>query len=61
MKKNLFVVLFFVAAFLAWCSNNNVTKIDPEEWLLKNWVSVEQSFDNQVEEFQYVKDFEKYI
>ena len=55
MKKNLFIILSFFAVLLAWCtsSDKQVTKIDPQEW--------EQLFDNQVEEFQYIKDLDNYL
>ena len=55
MKKNLFVILSCLAISLAWCttSDKQVTKIDSQEW--------EQLFNSQIEEFQYIKDFEDFV
>ena len=55
MKKNLFIILSLFAVSLAWCttSNNQSTNIDSLEW--------EQLFNNQIEDFQYIKDFEDFI
>jgi len=55
MKKNLFIILSLFAVSLCWCttSNNQTTNIDSQEW--------EQLFDNQVENFQYIKDLEDFL
>lgn len=55
MKKNLFIILSLFSVSLAWCStsNNQVIKVDSLGW--------EQLFNNQVEKFQYIKDFEDFI
>lgn len=55
MKKNLFIILSLFAVSLWWCttSDNQAANIDSQEW--------EQLFDNQVEDFQYIKDLENYL
>ena len=55
MKKNLFIILSLFAVSLCWCttSNNQATNIDSQEW--------EQLFDNQVDNFQYIKDLDNYL
>lgn len=63
MKKFLFIIFSFVAIFLAWCSNSDkqITKIDPQEWFSKNWVSIENSFSKQLDETQYMQDLESIL
>lgn len=63
MKKNLLVLLSFLSILLAWCStsNNQATKIDPEKWFSENWISIEETFDKEVDQWQYIKDFEDFI
>lgn len=63
MKKNLFFLLLFATVFLAWCfnSSNQFTEIDSNNWASDEWLSIEQTFNNQIEESQYLKDIEKYI
>ena len=58
MKKNLVVILSFVTILLTACfdSKKQIVEI---EW--EDIASAEQSFNNQVEEFQYVKDLEKFL
>ena len=63
MKKFLFIIFSFVVIFLAWCSNSDkqIIKIDPQEWISKNWVSIEDSFSEQLDETQYIQDLEKFL
>ena len=63
MKKNLFIVLSFLSILLVWCSNpsNQAKQIDPDKWLSENWVTIEETFNNQIKDFQYIKDLENYI
>ena len=63
MKKNLFFLLLFATVLLAWCFNSDdqFTEIDLDNWISDGWLSVEQTFNNQIEESQYLKDIEKYI
>lgn len=63
MKKKLLVLLSFLSLLLVWCSssNNQVTKIDPEKWFSEKWISVEEAFDKEMDQSQYIKDFEKII
>ena len=55
MKKNLVIILSLFAISLAWCttSNNQATNVDSLEW--------EQLFNSQIEDSQYIKDFEDFI
>lgn len=63
MKKFLFIIFSFVVVFLAWCSKSDkhITKIDPQEWISRNWVSIEDSFSKQLDETQYMQDLEKFL
>ena len=63
MKKFLFVILSLVAVLLAGCnkSTNQLIEVNPVERESENWVSIEESFNNQVEWYQYLKDLEDFI
>ena len=63
MKKNLFIVLSFLSVLLVWCSNqvDQAKQIDPEKRLSENGVSIEKTFNNQIKDFQYIKDFEDFV
>lgn len=63
MRKNLFIALFFLAILLVWCSNsdNKNLKINPEEWVSQNGISIEKYFVEQLEDTQYIKDFDKFV
>ena len=62
MKKNLFFVLSFATVLLAWCINSNQLKeIDSDNWVSEEWLSVEQVFNSQIDDAQYLKDIENYI
>ena len=61
MKKNLIFGVCLVTFLLCGCSNNESIKIDADEWSLENGVSIEKYFDNQVDEFQYIKDLEDFL
>jgi len=64
MKKKLLVMLIsFVTILLAWCSisNNQTIKIDPEKWILENGISIEETFNKEIDQRQYIKDFENFI
>ena len=63
MKKNLFVLLSFVSLVLVWCwnINNQVNKIDSEKWFLENWISIDESFNKEIEWAQYIKDFDNFV
>lgn len=58
MKKNLIILLSFVTVLLAGCfdSNGQITKI---EW--ENVVNAQQTFNNQLDETQYIKDLEDFL
>jgi len=63
MKKNLFIVLSFLSALLVWCSNqiDQSNKIDPEKRLSEKGVSIEETFNKEIDQRQYIKDFEDFI
>lgn len=63
MKKNLLIFLSFAAILIAWCtnSNNNVTNIDQENWVSNEWLSVEEVFNQQIEETQYILDLTDFL
>lgn len=63
MKKNIIILLSFPLITLIWCtsSNSNIKEINPEEWFSDKWISIENSFNNQLEESSYIDDFEDFI
>lgn len=63
MKKNLFILLSFIAILTAWCTNSNtsVTNIDPENWVSNEWLSAEDVFDEQMDEAQYILDLTDFL
>lgn len=61
MKKKFLISLSFATIFIAWCYNNQATKIDSEKWISENWISVEDSFNNQLEDSRYINDFEDFL
>ncbi len=62
MKKILVAVFSFVL-FLAGCSNSDkeITRIDPQDWFSRNWVSIDDSFNKQLDETQYIKNLEDFL
>lgn len=62
MKKNLIVFLSFAAILLAWCNNSsNTTEIDSNTWTSNEWLSVQDTFNQEIEEAQYIKDLEDFL
>jgi len=61
MKKNLFLGVCLFTFLLCGCSNNENVKINADAWSVENGVSIEKYFDNQVDEFQYIKDLEDFL
>lgn len=55
MNKNLLVFLSLFIVLLAWCTinNNQVVEVDQQEG--------EQLFNNQIDDFQYIKDLEDFL
>ena len=55
MKKYLLIILSLFSISVIWCttSNEQITKIDSTKW--------ETSFNNQIENSQYINDFEDFI
>ena len=63
MKKKLFVTLSILSILLVWCSNHSSQpkQIDPEKRLLENWISIEETFNKKIDQWQYIKDFEDFL
>jgi len=61
MKKTLFVLLWLVCLFSAWCDNSNIVEIDSENWSSNEWLSVEDAFNQQIEQAQYISDMNDFI
>ncbi len=55
MKKFLFVFLSLFVVLLTWCTTNDkqVMELDFQKW--------EQLFNNQINDFQYIKDLEDFL
>ena len=61
MKKKLLAILSFVLVVLTGCNNSSVTEIDANTRTSKEWLSVENVFDQQIEEAQYIQDLQNFI
>ena len=63
MKKNILFLISFATILLVWCfdSNVNVGEIDGEKWIIEKGTSVEESFDSQINQAQYLVDLEKFL
>ena len=61
MKKNLLAILSFVLVVLAGCNNSSITEIDANTWTSKEWLSVENVFNQQIEEAQYIQDLQDFV
>ena len=61
MKKNLFTLLSVVTIIIAGCTDSGGEKIDSENWVSSDGLSIEQAFDKQLDDTQYIKDLEDYI
>ena len=55
------IIVSFVAILLAWCNNSKLSEIDQNTWTSSEWLSVEKTFNRQVEETQYIKDLEDFL
>ena len=62
MKKKLLVVLSFATVLLTWCNNNsNTNEIDPNTWTSSEWLSVQATYNQEIEQAQYIKDLEDFL
>jgi len=61
MKKNLFVLLSLATIIIAGCSDAEPVTIDAENRVSQEWSPVEQAFNKQVDETQYIQDLEDFI
>ena len=60
MKKNLFALFLIPTIIIAGCTDSGV-KINSEDRTSKEWLSVEQAFNKQLDETQYIKDLEDFF
>ena len=61
MKKNLLALLSIVTVIIAWCTDSDIVKIDAENRISSEWLSAEKTFNEQIEQSQYIKDLEDYL
>lgn len=61
MKKKLLVVISFAAILLAWCNNSQIVEIDPSNWTSNEWLSLDDAFNQQVEDSQYIQDLQDFL
>lgn len=61
MKKNLLALFSIVTVIIAWCTDSDIIKIDAENWVSDEWLSVENVFNKQIEKSQYIKDLEGFL
>ena len=61
MKKFLFAWLSITAIILAGCTDSDRIKINSENWASDDWSSIEQVFNVQIEETQYIHDLEDFL
>ena len=63
MKKIQILTLLAATLLLAWCfnSNNTVTEIDAENWISNEWLSVQEMFNAQIEQTQYIIDSNDFL
>ena len=55
------IIVSFATILLAWCNNSKLSEIDQNTWTSSEWLSVEKTFNRQVEETQYIKDLEDFL
>jgi hypothetical protein len=61
MKKNLFILLSIATIIIAGCSDTKEVKFDSENTTPEELSLVEQTFNAQIDETQYIQDFEDFI
>ena len=55
------MLLWLVCLFSAWCDNSNTVEIDSENRSSNEWLSVENTFNQQIEQAQYISDMNDFI
>ena len=64
MKKKLIVLLSFATLLLAWCFNSeNIVsnEVEADTWSVNQENQLEESFNKQIEETQYIKDINEFL
>ena len=61
MKKNLFALISLAIIIIAGCTDVEPVKIDAENRVSEEWSTVEQAFNKQIDETQYIKDLEDFF
>lgn len=61
MKKNLLALLSIVTVIVAWCTDSDIVEIDAENRASVEWLSVEETLNEQIEQSQYIKDLEDFL
>lgn len=61
MKKNLFALLSIATIIIAGCTDTEEIKIDVENMAPEELSLIEQTFNAQINETQYIKDLEDFI
>ena len=61
MKKKLLIIISFAAILLAWCNNSQIVEIDPSNWTSNEWLSLDDAFNQQVEDSQYIQDLQDFL
>lgn len=61
MKKNLFALISLATIIIAGCTDVEPVKIDTENRVSEEWSPVEQAFNKQIDETQYIKDLEDFF
>ena len=61
MKKKLILFLSFATLLLAWCNNSNDVEINPDTWTSSQWLSVQDVYNQEIDDAQYIKDLEDFL
>lgn len=61
MKKNIIIWLSLLFCFLYWCWNKQPTPIDDSNRKSENWLSIDETFNKQIENAQYLLDLQDFF
>lgn len=61
MKKKLILFLSFATLLLTWCNNSNDVEINPDTWSSSQWLSVQDVYNQEIDNAQYIKDLEDFL
>ena len=61
MKKKLILFLSFATVLLTWCNNSKINEINPNTWTSSEWLSVQDVYNQEIEQAQYIKDLENFL